>query len=366
MQQSFSYSRETWRRLKKNFWAMAALFFIVLSLLVAVFAYVLAPDHTPYADLQTVEIQARKPGYQQLFLKLPAGEPKTTNLLQRIYAGKPANNKYLPIRSYKVVGDSVAVQKLIDEDTAVLQVFSINEITRNQPASLNDHFEKRTFWLGTDSFGRDILSRLIIGTRVSLSVGFVAVFISLLLGTLLGALAGYYRGRVDAIISWFINVTWSIPTLLLVFAISFAAGKGFWQIFIAVGLTMWVSVARLVRGQVLAIRELEYIQAAKVMGFSNARIILRHILPNILGPLLVIAAGNFATAIMLESGLSFLGIGVQPPQPSWGLMMKENYHFIITDNPLQALIPGIAIMLLVLSFNLLGNGLRDAVDVKMN
>lgn len=263
MHQSFSYSRETWRRLKKNYWAMAALFFIGLALLVAVFAYVLAPDHTPYADLQTVEIQARKPGYQQLFLKLPAGESKTTNLLQRMYAGKPANSKYLPIRSYKVVGDSVAVQKLIDEDTAVLQVYSINEITRNQPASLNDHFEKRTFWLGTDSFGRDILSRLIIGTRVSLSVGFVAVFISLLLGTLLGALAGYYRGRVDAIISWFINVTWSIPTLLLVFAISFAAGKGFWQIFIAVGLTMWVSVARLVRGQVLTILELDLFRRRK-------------------------------------------------------------------------------------------------------
>ena len=190
------------------------------------------------------------------------------------------------------------------------------------------------------------------------------MIISLFLGILLGALAGYFRGWVDDITMWLVNVTWSIPTLLLVFAITLAMGKGFWQIFIAVGLTMWVSVARLVRGQVMAIRELEYIQAAKAMGATHSRIILRHILPNISGPILVIAAGNFASAIIIEAGLSFLGIGVQPPQPSWGLMIKENYNFIITHNPMLALIPGFAIMILVLAFNLLGNGLRDAVDVK--
>jgi peptide/nickel transport system permease protein len=127
---------------------------------------------------------------------------------------------------------------------------------------------------------------------------------------------------------------------------------------------MWVSVARLIRGQVMAIKEMEYVLAARALGLKDSRIILRHILPNILGPVLVIAAGNFATAIIVEAGLSFLGIGIQPPQPSWGLMIKENYNFIITHNPLLALIPGFAIMLLVLAFNLLGNGLRDAVDVK--
>jgi peptide/nickel transport system permease protein len=222
----------------------------------------------------------------------------------------------------------------------------------------------KRFWLGTDKYGRDILSRLIVGVRVSLGVGMIAIIISLTIGIVLGALAGYLRGWVDDIVMWLINIVWSIPTLLLVFAITLLLGKGFWQIFIAVGLTMWVSVARIVRGQVLGVRELEYVEAARALGFTGTRIIFRHILPNILGPVLVVAASNFASAIVIEAGLSFLGVGVQPPQPSWGLMIKENYNFIITHNPMLALAPGFAIMLLVLAFNLLGNGLRDALHVK--
>jgi peptide/nickel transport system permease protein len=222
----------------------------------------------------------------------------------------------------------------------------------------------KKFRLGTDKYGRDILSRLLVGVRVSLGVGLVTVLISLSIGVLLGALAGYFRGRTDDVIMWFINVIWSIPTLLLVFAITLVLGKGFWQVFIAIGLTMWVSVARIIRGQVLSVRELEYVEAARALGFSHTRIVLRHILPNVLGPVMVVAASNFASAIVIEAGLSFLGVGVQPPQPSWGLMIKENYNFIITHNPMLALAPGFAIMLLVLAFNMLGNGLRDALQVK--
>jgi len=363
-QSSFSFSQQTIQRLKKNKLAFAGLLVIVIAVLIGIFGYLIAPDNSPYADMQTVEIQAKKPGYTQLFLKIPQQKITNESWLSSLFYGTSSSYSYLPISSYKTAGQNLAVKKYVDEDTTVQQLYNINQLTGNQPQNIRQHIITKKYWLGTDAFGRDIMSRLIVGTRVSLAVGLIAVIISLTLGILLGALAGYYRGWVDEVIMWLVNVTWSIPTLLLVFAITMALGKGFWQIFIAVGLTMWVSVARLVRGQVMAIKELEYVQAAKALGFTNRRIILRHILPNILGPLMVIAAGNFATAIIVEAGLSFLGIGVQPPQPSWGLMIKENYNFIITNNPMLALIPGFAIMLLVLAFNLLGNGLRDAVDVK--
>ena len=365
-EQSFSFSLQLWKRLMKNKGALFGIIIISVAVFISIFGYLLAPDASPNADMQTVEIQAKKPGYTQLFLKIPDLKKSfPRSWVVTLIGGTSENFRYLPISKYAISGDTLLVNKYVDEDTSVIQSYSINQLTNNQREKLlTKNIVTKKYWLGTDKFGRDILSRLIIGTRVSLAVGLIAVIISLTIGILLGAVAGYYKGIADEIIMWLVNVTWSIPTLLLVFAITLALGKGFWQIFIAVGLTMWVSVARLVRGQVLALKELEYVQAAKALGLSNSRIIVKHILPNILGPLMVIAASNFATAIIIEAGLSFLGIGVQPPQPSWGLMIKENYNFIITHNPLLALVPGFAIMLLVLAFNLLGNGLRDAVDVK--
>jgi ABC-type dipeptide/oligopeptide/nickel transport system permease subunit len=364
--QPYSFQQQTFKRLKKNKGAVFGLLIIVVAVLLSLFGYLIAPDGSPNADLQTVEIQAKKPGYTQQFLKIPDFKNSSSeNWFTILLQGKKNKYRYLPITKYSIHNDSLVVNKFIDEDTSVIQYFSINQLTGNHPENItkqNIVFKK--YWMGTDKFGRDILSRLIIGTRVSLAVGLIAVLISLTLGIILGAIAGYFKGWVDEVVMWLVNVTWSIPTLLLVFAITMAMGKGFWQIFIAVGLTMWVSVARLVRGQVMAVKELEFVQAARALGFTNFRIIARHILPNILGPILVIAASNFATAIIVEAGLSFLGIGIQPPQPSWGLMIKENYNFIITHNPMLALLPGFAIMLLVLAFNLLGNGLRDAVDVR--
>jgi peptide/nickel transport system permease protein len=155
-----------------------------------------------------------------------------------------------------------------------------------------------------------------------------------------------------------------LPALLLVIAISFALGKGLWEIFVAVGLSMWVEVARLVRGQVISLKQVEYVEAARSMGFGDARIIIRHILPNIIGPILVLAASNFATAILLEAGLSFLGFGAQPPMPTWGSMIRENYAYIVMDAAYLAVLPGLAIMFLVYSFNLVTTGLRDAFDIK--
>jgi peptide/nickel transport system permease protein len=205
---------------------------------------------------------------------------------------------------------------------------------------------------------------MILGARISLLVGFIAVIISLLIGLGLGAISGYYRGWIDHIIMWFINVIWSIPTLLLVIALTMVLGKGFWQVFVAIGLTMWTEVARLVRGQVLGIREKEYIEAARVLGYGDFRIIIRHIIPNVITPVIIISAANFASAILIEAGLSFLGIGVQPPIPSWGGMIKEHYGYILADKAFLAFIPGFAIMIIVLAFTGVGNGLRDAFDVR--
>lgn len=359
-----SNSYTIWRKLRRNKAAAAGLFIICFAVLISFFGYLIAPDNSPAADLQTVEIQSKPAGYTQLFLKLSAANIPPVNWLEKILFGTPSTHSYLPIKDYRIAGNILTLNKYVDEDTAVSQSYKIASITNGHPEKIYVQLVTKKYWLGTDAFGRDILSRLIIGTRVSLAVGFIAVIISLTIGILLGAMAGYYRGKTDTIITWIINVTWSIPTLLLVFAITLALGKGFWQIFVAVGLTLWVSVARLVRGQVMAVKELEYIQAAKALGYKDSKIIIKHILPNIIGPIMVIAAGNFATAIIIEAGLSFLGIGVQPPQPGWGLMIKENYNLIITHNAAQALVPGAAIMVLVLAFNLLGNGLRDAVDVK--
>jgi peptide/nickel transport system permease protein len=205
---------------------------------------------------------------------------------------------------------------------------------------------------------------MILGARISLLVGFIAVSISLLIGLSLGVIAGYYRGWTDKIIMWLINVIWSIPTLLLVIALTMVIGKGFWQVFVAVGVSMWVEVARLVRGQVLSIREKEYIEAARVMGYNDFRILTRHIIPNVISPVIIISAANFASAILIEAGLSFLGIGVQPPMPSWGGMIKEHYGFILANKAYLAFVPGFAIMLMVLAFTMVGNGLRDAFDVR--
>lgn len=364
MRHDLTFGKTTWRKLRKNIPAMVSLCIIVLSVITAIFAYCIAPDNSPYADWQTVEIQSQRPGFHMIFLRLPDESADRPGLLKKWLHGSPLRAKYIPICGMETTGDSLTYRRWVDEDTCVQEALPLSVLSNNSyPGS---YVVRKNYLLGTDTFGRDILSRVIIGTRVSLSVGLTAMLISLFIGVILGMLAGYYRGRTDAVIMWLINVSWSIPTLLLVFAITMALGKGYWQVFVAVGLTLWVNVARMVRGQVMAMRELEFVEAARVLGFRDPRIMFRHILPNISGPLLVLGAGNFATAIMIEAGLSFLGVGVQPPQPSWGGMIRENYHFLMTENAILAIIPGLAIMIMVLAFNILGNGLRDAADVRLD
>lgn len=372
-----SPSKKIWIRFKRNKLAFGGLIFIVLLMILGILGYLIMPDQTPYANTQRLQLNKKKPGRTFQFLITDRYQNiKQIGFFEKMLYGQPADFKSIPITAYDDSGPQlIAYEYVGDDEKPIKRTFDYARICPDckLPAKGDEaakaNFEKQsiykqTYYLGTDVYGRDLLSRLILGIRVSLSVGLMAVLISLFIGVSLGAIAGYFGGKIDSGISWFMNVIWSLPSLLLVIAISFALGKGFWQIFIAVGLSTWVDVARLVRGQVMALKEVEFVEAAKALGFSTTRTIARHILPNIAGPILVVASANFASAILLETGLSFLGFGAQPPMPSWGSMIKEHYGYIIMDAAYLAVLPGLAIMLTVYAFNLLAIGLRDAFDVK--
>jgi oligopeptide transport system permease protein len=371
-----SPSSKVWKKFRRNKLALSGLLLIGFFMLLGILGYLITPDKSPMANTMHLQLSNRKPGRAFDFLIISRNpRVKKVNFLQLMLFGQEPGFQSMPIRGYRFAKDQIIVKEYIgDEDPGVESSYKVAELcpdcnlNQNKETLQNEFTTKniyrQRFLLGTDMYGRDMLSRLILGIRVSLSVGLMAVLISLFIGVSLGAIAGYFGGKIDVAISWFMNVIWSLPSLLLVIAISFALGKGFWQIFIAVGLSTWVDVARLVRGQVMALKEVEFVEASKALGFSTTRIIVKHILPNIAGPILVVASANFASAILLETGLSFLGFGAQPPMPSWGTMIKEHYGYIIMDAAYLAVLPGLAIMITVYAFNLLAIGLRDAFDVK--
>lgn len=392
------------KRLLKNKPAILGLIIIAIAHLVAVLGYLIMPDPTPDANDGSALIKKKSMGFEAAFIKKRKNrEVEERNFLTRMIIGQESKYISYPISQYEIKGLMVEYslygkekEKIQAPLIAMTYPLFIGKSLKLKPDSLcnymvkgstihyldnneqlltvskeqaiqdflENNVESRNFLLGTDKAGRDILSRLIFGTRISLGIGFISVIISLIVGVFLGAIGGYFGGGIDKMIMWLMTVVWSIPGIMLVIAISMALqSKGVWVAFVAVGLTMWVEVARVVRGQIMGIKEKQFVEAATALGIGNMRIIFFHILPNITGALIVIATANFASAILIEAGLSFLGLGVQPPMPSWGMMVNEGYNSNWeSDGGYLVILPSLFICILVLSFNLFGNGLRDAYD----
>lgn len=355
-----SHNRLALQKFKSNFWGVLSFWIIILLFILSLGAFFIIPDKSKNANSGDLALHSKSPGFSVKQIRLPQQSSAT---VKDYFIGRTDYISPISIDTFFIDQNNIYYQPFSNGiQRTEMDSISLDLWPTNTP--LNKIITDKTFYLGTDNQGRDFLSRLVLGSRVSLSIGFVAVSISLLIGVTLGSIAGYYGGKIDALILWIINIFWTIPTLLLVIAITLALGKGFWQVFIAVGLTMWVEVARVIRGQIISIKQQQYIIAARALGYSDFRIMAKHILPNTLSPIIVICAANFASAILMESGLSFLGLGTQIPTPSWGSMIKENYNYILVGKAYLALFPGFAMFVVVVSFMMIGNALRDALDVK--
>jgi peptide/nickel transport system permease protein len=334
--------------------AVVAALYLIASVFLAIFGYVVAPDNAPDANTQLSTTTHASPGTAVHLLALkPVQQQPPSGCIQRLFNGTPL--PYTPVAiipgSLRMSDDSLWAAP-IEQPSAAFAVHQTALWQKHQPVVV------RKYWLGSDAYGRCIFSRLILGFRVSLSVGTLAVGLALIIGVCMGALGGYAGGRTDDLVMLIVNVVWSVPTLLLVFAVVMALGRSVWVVFVAVGLTLWVDVARLVRGQMMSLRNQPFAEAAYNLGLPPWRIILRHLIPNLVGPLLVVLSGCFATAILLESGLSYLGFGVQPPTPSWGSLLNENYGLALSGQWTPALAPALTIALTVWAFYALGNGIK--------
>jgi ABC-type dipeptide/oligopeptide/nickel transport system permease subunit len=331
-----------WRRLRKNVGALIGLAIIVTMILMAIFAPLITPFEPTTAILE--------------YAVKPAGFRGA--ILRKTNPSNPEAPTLVAVSRWHLDKDTV---RWIDPSGT-----SYSEHTSAMYGSgPEDWYRSPLFVMGTDRQGRDIYTRLVYGLRVSLSVGLISESIALFIGIVLGAVAGFYRGWVDDVVMWGVNVVWAFPSILLVIAFSVILGQGFWQTFIAIGVSSWVDIARIVRGQFFSIREQDYIEATRAFGFGSTRVVLRHMLPNAVGPIIVLGTAGFATAIIAEASLSFIGLGVQPPMPSWGQMIREGVGYIaLGTNWEMTAFPCLAMALAVFAVNLFGDGLRDVFDPK--
>jgi peptide/nickel transport system permease protein len=338
----------------KNILFIGGLSVCLLFIFVGILGYGIAVDSSPNANQIMPEWSSKSLNSTVYYVQYKRLEPRKWYFW---ISGDATQGEILSVKPNTYTVEKNGIVGFTNEKTGLP--------TRIAANLLEPGLKVRKFRLGSDHFGRDIYSRLVIGSRISLSIGFFAMLISLIIGILIGLLSGYFGGKLDVFFTWLITVFWSVPTLLIALGLSAFLGKGFFQVLIATGLSSWVEVARVVRGQTMQLRKREFILSAQITGFSHFRIMFKHILPNLFGTLTVLATTNFAAAILLEAGLSFLGLGVSPTTPSWGMMVKDNLGYLVMGKPYLAIIPGLAIMLLVMAFNLMTMGLKNEEEKQL-
>ena len=315
-----SPAQRTWKVFKRNKIAVAGLLFIILITLVAILGYLIMPDSTPDANNMTIQLSIKKPGSQFMMLRLRKTEPVDTfNIFHKMFFGQPSFYTDIPITGYRATKDSIYVQTYVSaEDKPEPMAYYTpkgGKYGDAAPPLGGWGIIHKTFLLGTDVYGRDLLSRLILGSRVSLSVGLMSVIISMLLGVTIGAMAGYFGGWIDDLVVWFYTTLSSIPNIMLLVAITFVLGKGLTAIYFALGATAWVGLARVIRGEFIKHKSRDYVVAANSLGATHMSRIFKHILPNVSHFVIINTSIQFVSAIKSEVILSFLGLGVQG-QPS--------------------------------------------------
>lgn len=323
----------------------------VLIFFTAIFTPFIAPDKSYFANQQHPELAYLPMGSEVMFL-IQDSEVKIPFYKKLIWGYQP-HSEMISIDFYQIKDNNI-----------IFKYYKESEISTLTWDPTIMQIKKIRFFLGTDRMGRDVFSRILWGARISLLVGIISTFFSIVLGVFMGIIGGFYGGWIDKFVMFFVTVLWSIPSILIAMAMAFALGKGFTPVFLAIGFTLWMDVARVVRGQVLSIKQEDYISGLKTMGFSNRYILIHHVVPSLSGIITILAASNLSTALLLESGLSFLGIGIQPPMVSWGAMIQEYFGHLLLPTYHLALIPGICLTLIILLTMLLGNTLRDILDIK--